>query len=118
MPASNILVVGRERKALNGMSAATAGIHRGYLADLEMVKKAPEKFQTQLLRILPTKCALAARVDAAMTKNDGSYGEELLKGITERFGKLQVPGQPRLIKALPKPDDKPRRKRGGQKFRS
>lgn len=31
---------------------------------------------------------------------------------------MQVPGQPRLIKALPKPDDKPRRKRGGQKYRS
>lgn len=41
MPACNIMVVGREKKALNGMSAATAGIHRGYLAELEMVKKAP-----------------------------------------------------------------------------
>ena len=53
-----------------------------------------------------------------MTRKDGSYGEELLRGIKERFDKLQVPGQPRLIKALPKPDDKPRRKRGGQKYRS
>jgi U4/U6 small nuclear ribonucleoprotein PRP31 len=44
IPACNVLVIGSERKALNGLSAAQAGIHRGYLYDLEMVKNAPAKF--------------------------------------------------------------------------
>ena len=38
IPACNILVIGSEKRALNGMSAANAGIHRGFLNDLEMVK--------------------------------------------------------------------------------
>jgi len=37
IPACNLLVIGSEWKALNGMSAAQAGIHRGFLNDLEMV---------------------------------------------------------------------------------
>ena len=41
IPACNIQVLGSERKFLNGMSAAQAGIHRGYLNELEMVKQAP-----------------------------------------------------------------------------
>ena len=38
IPASNILVLGSEKKVLNGLSAAQAGIHRGFLNDLDMVK--------------------------------------------------------------------------------
>lgn len=44
MPACNLLVLGAERRALNGLSAAQAGIHRGHLNSLEMVSNAPEKF--------------------------------------------------------------------------
>ena len=38
IPASNILVIGAEKKVLNGLSAANAGIHRGFLSELDMVK--------------------------------------------------------------------------------
>ena len=38
IPACNIQVLGQEKKALNGLSAANAGIHRGHLGELEMVK--------------------------------------------------------------------------------
>ena len=44
IPASNIQVLGQEKKALNGMSAANAGIHRGHLGELEMVRQAPPDF--------------------------------------------------------------------------
>jgi len=118
IPACNILVIGSEKRALNGLSASNAGIHRGFLNDLEMVKQAPLSFQTQLLRILSTKCALAARVDAFKTSPSGSYGIKLREEIQERFNKIQDPGQARLTKVLPKPDDKPRKKRGGQKTKS
>lgn len=68
--------------------------------------------------MLSTKCALAARIDSCKTKPDGSYGIKLREEIQARFGKIQAPGQARLTKILPKPDDKVRRKRGGQKYRS
>ena len=44
IPASNIQVLGQEKKALNGLSAANAGIHRGHLGELEMVRQAPPDF--------------------------------------------------------------------------
>lgn len=68
--------------------------------------------------MLSTKCALAARMDACKTQTSGSYGVKLREEIQERFDKIQAPGQQRLTKALPKPDDKPKKKRGGQKMRS
>lgn len=44
IPACNLIVIGSEKRVLNGMSAAQANIHRGYLNELEMVQKAPQKF--------------------------------------------------------------------------
>jgi len=93
IPASNIQVLGSEKRALNGLSAAEAGIHRGYLGELGMVKQAPPNFQTQLIRMLSTKCALAARVDACGTQPGGAYGVQLREEIQARFGKIQAPGQ-------------------------
>lgn len=46
IPACNIQVLGQERRALNGFSAAEAGIHRGHLNELEMVRNAPDANQT------------------------------------------------------------------------
>jgi len=54
-------------------------------------------------------------MDAARKCADGSYGAKLREEIQERFQKIQAPGQKSLSKALPKPDDKPRKKRGGQR---
>lgn len=37
------------------------------------------------------------------------------EGIIARYHKISAPGQSKLTKILPKPDDKPRKKRGGAK---
>lgn len=37
IPACNLLVIGSEKRALNGLSSANANIHRGYLNELDMV---------------------------------------------------------------------------------
>ena len=57
-------------------------------------------------------------MDSCKSHKDGSYGVQLRKEIQDRFEKLQAPGEARIVKALPKPIDKPRKKRGGQKYRS
>ena len=72
----------------------------------------------QVLRMLSTKTALAARIDAAGSSLNGNEGKKLREGIIIRFGKIVAPQQSKLRKALPKPDDRPRRKRGGKKFRN
>lgn len=40
-PAGNIQVLGAQKKALHGLSSASAGLHRGVLAEAEIVKNAP-----------------------------------------------------------------------------
>jgi len=66
MPACNVLVLGSQRKNLEGFS--TAGkLHKGYLAETDIVKNTPEDFQRQALRRLSNKCVLAARYDAYRT---------------------------------------------------
>ena len=72
----------------------------------------------QVVRMLAAKTALAARMDAVGSQPSGKYGQEQRQGIVVRFGKISAPQMPKLRKALPKPDDKPRRKRGGKKFRN
>ena len=63
MPACNVLVLGAQRKNLEGFSTANK-LHRGYLSETVLFKNTPEDFQKQALRKLATKCVLAARYDA------------------------------------------------------
>jgi U4/U6 small nuclear ribonucleoprotein PRP31 len=68
--------------------------------------------------MLASKSALTARVDACRTHPKGDEGERMREQIIERYQKISAPGQSKLAKILPKPDDKPRKKRGGAKYRN
>jgi U4/U6 small nuclear ribonucleoprotein PRP31 len=114
MPACNIQVLGAHRKALHGLSTATVKIHRGFIAECEFVHVAPEPLQKNVIRMLSTKTALAARADMNGTATKGEIGQDLKVQIIERFKKIQAPKLPRMKRPLPKPDDKPRRKRAGK----
>jgi RNA processing factor Prp31 len=63
MPACNVLVLGAQRKNLEGFSTANK-LHKGYLTETDIYKNTPEDYQKQALRKLSTKCVLAARYDA------------------------------------------------------
>ena len=83
-----------------------------------MVKNAPQGDQIKIVRMLASKTALTSRIDACGTHPLGEEGERMREGIIERYAKISAPGQSRLAKILPKPDDKPRTKRGGAKYRN
>jgi len=70
-PACNIQVLGSQKKALHGFSTASASLHRGHIGEVEMVTKAPQSDQIKIVRMLSTKTALAARVDACKTHPSG-----------------------------------------------
>ena len=99
------------------MSVAEAGFHRGHIAEADIVEEAKGKWKMKALRIVSTKSAIAARIDAAGTSKNGSEGKKLKDQILVRLDKIRAPQMPKLQKVLPKPDDAPRRKRGGKKFR-
>ena len=83
-----------------------------------MVTRAPQADQIKIVRMLASKTALTARVDACRTHPDGSHGEKLKEDIITRYQKISAPNQRPLAKILPKPIDKPHKKRGGKKFRN
>ncbi|EGR30919.1 hypothetical protein IMG5_121230 [Ichthyophthirius multifiliis] len=117
MPACNIQVMGSQKKSLLGMSKEGQGFNRGYFGQLDFVQKAPPQFQTRLVRMLSTNVAKAIRIDYLKTCLSGSAGNRLKEIMLQRFSKIQEPPPPKLNKPLKKPDDKPSRKRGGEKYR-
>ena len=69
------------------------------------------------MRIVSAKLVLAARVDRIHSSPDGSTGDSLKGQCLERLEKLTEPPPNKGQRALPVPDDKPARKRGGRKAR-
>lgn len=49
---------------------------------------------------------------------DGSLGEKIREDMQKRFSKIQEPPPAKKVKPLPVPDEKPRKKRGGKRFRN
>ena len=60
---------------------------------------------------------LAARIDSFHETLDGSAGRKLLEEVEKKFDKWQEPPPVKEAKALPRPDDAPRQKRGGKRVR-
>ena len=68
-------------------------------------------------RLVAAKCTLAARIDSFHESLDGAAGRKLLEEIEKKFDKWQEPPPVKEVKALPRPDDAPRQKRGGRRVR-
>jgi U4/U6 small nuclear ribonucleoprotein PRP31 len=48
---------------------------------------------------------------------DGSIGKELKAKMLASFDKSQEPNAPKMKKPLPAPDDRPKKRRGGKRYR-
>lgn len=117
IPACNIQVIGNQKKNLLGFSRVGQKNHLGLFGEMEMVKKAPNDFKTKLVKLLANNCAKAVRVDASRLSQDGSIGKELKAKMLASFDKSQEPNAPKMKKPLPAPDDKPKKRRGGKRYR-
>ena len=117
-PSGNILNMGRHELNLEGFSTMNK-FNNGYLTELKEYKDSVDSMKIKVLRRYANKTALAARKDAYMNKNRNNekYGEEMKKLIAEKIEKIKNDIQPILKKPLPRPDDKPSRKRGGKRVR-
>ena len=124
-PSGNILNMGRHDLNLEGFSTMNK-FNNGYLTELKEYKDAIDSMKIKVLRRYSNKTALAARKDAFLNKNKRKdndklekekYGNELKKLIEEKVEKIKNDVQPILKKPLPRPDDKPSRKRGGKRVR-
>ncbi|PHH84165.1 hypothetical protein CDD83_2371 [Cordyceps sp. RAO-2017] len=115
-PACNVPSWG-SKKRQSGLATNVAIRQQGYLYHSEMVQHIPNDLKRQAMRIVAAKLVLAARVDCRHASADGSTGEELRSACLERLEKLTEPPPNKGQRALPVPDDKPSRKRGGRRAR-
>ena len=112
--------MGRHELNLEGFSTMNK-FNNGFLTELKEYKNAIDSMKIKVLRRYENKTALAARKDAFINKSKLSpkenYGNELKKLIADKFDRIKNDVQPILKKPLPRPDDKPSKKRGGKRVR-
>ena len=77
----------------------------------------PADLRKKAARVVASKCSLAARVDGFHENTDGSVGQQLRENVEGKFDKWLEPPPLKETKALPRPDDAPRKKRGGRRVR-
>ena len=116
-PACNIQAMGSSKKNLLGASKLGKNLYHGFFGELEAVKTCPTDFQTRLVRMLANGSAKAAKFDQAKTAPDGSLGKRLHDETFARFEKIQEPTFQQKPKPFVLDIDKPKRRRGGKKYR-
>ena len=119
-PSGNILNMGRHELNLEGFSTMNK-FNNGFLTELKEYKNAIDSMKIKVLRRYANKTALAARKDAFINKSklsaEENFGNDLKKLIADKVDKIKNDVQPILKKPLPRPDDKPSKKRGGKRVR-
>ncbi|KOS20819.1 U4/U6 small nuclear ribonucleoprotein Prp31 [Escovopsis weberi] len=115
-PACNIPSWGSKKRQA-GLATNVGIRQQGYLYNSEIIRGIPNDLKKQAMRIVAAKLVLAARVDRIHSSADGATGESLKSACLERLEKLTEPPPNKGQRALPVPDDKPARKRGGRRAR-
>ncbi|KAA1466266.1 Nop domain-containing protein [Dentipellis sp. KUC8613] len=117
MPACNVHLLGAQRKIAAGFSTATQRRHTGFIYQSELIQQTPSEHQLKMQRTIGAKSVLAARMDLERHRRDGSYGEELREKIEKQLDRITAPPPSKVVKALPVPNDGPKKRRGGKRAR-
>lgn len=116
-PACNISAWGSKKQQSGALATNVTIRQQGFLYHSPIIRNVSSDMKRQALRIVSAKVVLAARVDCAHSSPDGSIGEDFKQNCLERLDKLQEKPLNKGQRALPVPDDKPSRKRGGRRAR-
>lgn len=116
-PDRNIPAMGSKKQRQTGLATNVGLRKQGFLYYAPIMEDIQSDLKVQAMRIVSAKIVLAARVDRVHQSPDGSMGDKLLDDCERRLDKLREPPPNRGPKALPVPDDKPSRKRGGRRAR-
>lgn len=117
-PACNIPPLGSKKNTTSVGLATNTGIrHQGFLFNNDIIRDVPSDLKVQAMRILSAKIVLAARVDQAHESPVGEMGLTFYDQVEKRIAKLSEAPPNKGVRALPAPDDKPARKRGGRRAR-
>lgn len=117
-PSCNIPPLGNKKSSRAIGMATNAGVrNQGVIYQNDIIRAVPSDLKVQAMRILSAKVVLAARIDAAHESPSGEQGLLLGDQVEKRISKLSEAAPNKGVKALPAPDEKPSRKRGGRRVR-
>ncbi|PQE11087.1 Prp31 C terminal domain-containing protein [Rutstroemia sp. NJR-2017a BVV2] len=116
-PSCNLPPLGSKKQSGTGFATNVGIRHQGFLYHSPIIQGIPSDLKVQAMRIVSAKVVLAARVDRVHNSPDGKTGTELKEQCLHRLEKLTEPPPNKGQRALPAPDDKPARKRGGRRAR-
>ena len=116
-PSCNLPPLGSKKQSQTGFATNVGVRQQGFLYHSPIIRGIPNDLKRQAMRIVSGKVVLAARVDRVHGSPDGSSGEQLKQDCLDRLDKLTEPPPNKGPRALPAPDDKPSRKRGGRRAR-
>ncbi|GAA6009005.1 hypothetical protein JCM11491_005709 [Sporobolomyces phaffii] len=120
IPHSNIYVLGAVKRANTGFSTASYSVdrlHTGFIYHCPLVQQTRPEDRMKAQRKVGAKVALAARVDVAGSSPGGLFGEEQRKKLEKEMERLARPPPKKVTKALPRPDEKKKNRRGGKRAR-
>ncbi|KAL2709278.1 Pre-mRNA-processing factor 31 [Kluyveromyces marxianus] len=141
VPSCNLVTFGRNQGITSGPSQGQGQGQGNVLAkgdgliySCDIVQQQHPEFRKQAARMLCAKLVIAARIDAngpgpgpgpgpanadalAGPASAGPAGLQLRAQILERLQKVSTPPQLARVKPLPVPEDKPKKKRAGKRFR-
>lgn len=118
IPACNLQVMGQPKNlSLGGFGAAAALPHTGLIYYSSVVQQAAPYLRMKALKVMAAKVALAARIDLHQSEPSGEAGRTMRAQVDAKIAKWQEPQEARTKKALPAPDDRPSKKRGGKRAR-
>ncbi|KAI9015181.1 hypothetical protein BC832DRAFT_194929 [Gaertneriomyces semiglobifer] len=117
IPACNIIVLGKVNKLNTGLSSVTQQKHHGMIYQVDMIASVPQEWKRKAARRLAAKVALCARIDQGRQSPDGAAGREYRVKVQKEIDLLMQPPPGKAIKALPVPDEGPKKRRGGKRYR-
>ncbi|BGP32348.1 U4/U6-U5 snRNP complex subunit prp31 [Rhodotorula toruloides] len=120
IPHSNIYLLGAVKRANTGFSTASHSIdrlHTGFIYQCPLVQHTRAEDRMKAQRKVGAKVALAARVDIAKSSPTGAFGEEMKGKLEAEMERLARPPPKKATKALPRPDEKKKARRGGKRAR-
>ncbi|KWU47243.1 Nop domain-containing protein [Rhodotorula sp. JG-1b] len=120
IPHSNIYLLGAVKRANTGFSTAAHSVdrlHTGFIYQCPLVQRTRPEDRMKAQRKVGAKVALAARVDIAKSSPHGAFGEEMKGKLEAEMERLARPSALKVVKALPRPDEKKKARRGGKRAR-
>ncbi|KAK3694679.1 hypothetical protein B0T22DRAFT_78449 [Podospora appendiculata] len=116
-PACNLPAWGSKKQASSALATNIGIRQQGFIFQAPICRGIPSDLKKQAMKMFANKIVMCARIDCFHQFRDGSEGERLKDECLDRLDKLQQKPNSKGARALPAPDEKLSRKRGGRRAR-